>query len=172
MIYIDTETTGLSAKDDVLEYSLIGDNGVILLAGRCRPKNKATWPQAQKIHGIAPRDVTNMPYFEEVLPLIYQVCEHQDIVIYNAAYDMQYLGDLDAHAASIKCCMNRYAEHIGEWDDYHNNFKWHKLIRAAEVAGYEWPNDMQAHSAIGDTMATRAVWQYLDDNEGEGVYIV
>ena len=53
--------------------------------------------------------------------------------------------------------MLPFAEIYGEWNDYHQSYKWQKLTTAARYVGYEWP--AVSHRAIEDCKATRAVWQ-------------
>ena len=168
MRIFDTETTGLGADADVLEYGLIDENGVIIMSGRCSPARHKSWPEAQKIHGIEPGMVAGLPLWSDIYPLLAKACKGHEVIIYNAAYDMQYCPGLEELAGSIKCCMNRYAEWNNEWDDYHDAYKWHKLVRAAKVAGYEWPETMAAHNATGDALATLAVWKFLDEQGDKG----
>lgn len=164
MLFFDTETTGLGPDADVIEFALIDLAGNVLFAGRCSPVNAAEWPDAQQVNGIAPEEVAGLPTWPEVYPLFLQHCRGEDIVIYNAKYDLQYCPGL-VDVAQVHCCMNRFAAWFGEWDYKHDCPKWQRLAKAAEVADYTWP--IQAHSAIGDTLATRHVWMFLDQQRAE-----
>jgi DNA polymerase-3 subunit epsilon len=62
MLYLDLETTGLHAPlDEIVEIAIIDDNGAVLLNTRVRPVRQTEWPEAQRIHGISPRDVAWAP---------------------------------------------------------------------------------------------------------------
>lgn len=60
-----------------------------------------------------------------------------------------------------ECAMLAYAEYRGVWNDYHGNYKWHKLSDAAERVGYTLPSGMKAHSALADCLMTLAVCRKL-----------
>jgi hypothetical protein len=44
-------------------------------------------------------------------------------------------------ARRLACAMSNYASFVGEWNDYHGNYKWQRLPGGD-------------HSAIGDCLAT------------------
>ena len=57
-------------------------------------------------------------------------------------------------------CMLRFAPVYGEWNQYHGNYKWKSLSTAANYVGYKWKGDV--HRALADTLACRAVWNYME----------
>ncbi len=160
-VYLDTETTGLDpGYDELLEIAIIGDSGEVLLNTLIRPSlNNPIWPEAEAIHGIAPEMVADAPAFSEIAPQVEAAVKGQDVVIYNAGFDTGFLGSLLSSANSIKCCMEAWAEHVGEWSDYHASYRWQKLTEAAHAVHFEWPGE--AHRALADSLACRAVWRYL-----------
>lgn len=161
-VYLDTETTGLySDHDEVLEIAIIGDSGEVLLHTLIKPINNASWPEAEAIHGITPEMVQDAPELSEIAPQIEAAVKGQEIIIYNAGFDTGFLGSLLSSANSIKCCMEAWAEHVGDWSDYHGSYTWQKLTEAAHAVHFEWPGE--AHRALADSLACRAVWQYLVD---------
>lgn len=176
IIYLDTETTGLNqSTSDVLEISIIDDNGAILLDTLCSPTKNTTWHEAQCIHGITPEVCAGKPTLVQLIPRILEIFAAADeIIIYNAAYDYPFLinaaqGDCEAYDKlrsydlKCKCAMLEYARHIGEWNDYRNDYRWHKLTAAAAHVGHKWEG--QAHRALADTQATRSVWHWLQTNK-------
>ncbi len=62
--------------------------------------------------------------------------------------------------ATWHCAMLQYAEYAGDWDDWHGNYRWHKLEAACRRSGIPDP-DAPAHSALGDCLRTLALVQYL-----------
>ena len=159
-IYVDTETTGLSNTDEIVEIAIVDDTQV-LLNTLVRPRQHEDWIEAQGIHGISPDMVKEAPTYDEIRATVASLFKGQDVVIYNADYDRQYLHQELKDAHSVKCCMLAYTEKYGEWNDWHQSYTWVKLIHAAKQALHQWTGD--AHRALSDTLATRTVWKYLTD---------
>ena len=59
--------------------------------------------------------------------------------------------------------MLDFAEHYGEWNHRHGNYKWQNLNKASRYVLHQWEGE--AHRALADTQATRAVWHYLTKPE-------
>lgn len=164
-IYLDTETTGLNPdSDEMLEIAIVDDSGNILLNTLLKPSANSTWPEAEAIHGITPEMVIDAPALSEIASTIEEIVNGQDVIIYNADYDSGFLGTLLSKAKSIKCCMIAWAEHCGEWSEERGCYRWKKLIDAASSVHFEWPGE--AHRALADSLACRAVWQHLKAQEG------
>jgi DNA polymerase III epsilon subunit-like protein len=159
-VYLDLETTGLyPPTDEIVEIGILAGDGSVLLDTRVRPVRNASWPAAEDIHGISPDDVRQAPTLEELSETIAALVRGKTVVIYNAQFDSRFLPRELAGAAAIRCCMLAFAEHDGEWSEWHGNYRWQKLSTAAASVRFAWPG--QAHRAINDCMATRAVWRYL-----------
>ncbi|WP_158007025.1 3'-5' exonuclease [Piscirickettsia litoralis] len=158
-IFLDTETTGLTSDDEIVEIAIIDDSGQTLLNTLVKPVKNTTWPQAQRIHKISPDMVVDAPTLDDLSADIKGIVSGQELVIYNAGFDTKFLKGLLDDAESIQCCMLAWAQYAGEWNDYYNSYKWHKLIVAAAAINYQWSGT--AHRALADTLACRAVWDYL-----------
>ena len=173
-IFIDTETTGLSHEhDEVLEISIINQDGDILLDTLVKPVKKATWPEAQAIHGISPESIAivNPPTLIELAPTIASILnEHDSAVVYNLDYDRPFIlnaihsDDQDLKAGiDWQCAMLEFANIYGEWDHRRDQYKWQKLTVAADHVGHEWQG--QAHRALADCQATLSVWKWTQSTE-------
>lgn len=165
-VYFDTETTGLSALrgDEIVELAIIDDEGQTLLETFVRPLKKASWPEAEKIHGISPEMVKDAPTLQELVPLLIEHFSERSVVIYNAGYDMAFMPPAVRDApASVDCAMQRFAEHYGDFSEYHQTFTWQPLARAARYVHHQWHST--AHRALSDAHAARAVWRYLRDDD-------
>ncbi len=148
-VYLDTETTGLSAEDEIVELTIIDDNEEVLINTLMKPVNHTYWPGAERVHGISPIDVRHAPTQKQITDKIRDVVRDTRVVIYNAPYDSQYLPELE-EAAEVRCAMREFAD----W----NKSKWLNLTNATKIVGYEWEG---AHRALADTKALRAVWNFL-----------
>ena len=78
------------------------------------------------------------PTWAELATRIQAAVQDRQVVIYNAAFDCRFLGDLLAPAARIHCCMLAWADHVGEWSPYWGGYRWHKLVEAAAEVGFDW----------------------------------
>lgn len=162
-IYLDTETTGLNKNgtDEIIEISMIDEKGNILLDTLVQPIKNIKWEIAESFHEISPEIVKDAPTFEKLSMLISHIAECNDVIIYNANFDAQFLKEELKSAKSIKCCMLRFSEFYGEPGRY-GDYKWQKLEKAARIAGHEWTG--KAHRSLADAKATKTVWEYLDSN--------
>lgn len=159
-LYIDTETTGLKpTTSHVVEIAIVDDTGKTVMDTLVNPGSPIP-PDATKIHGITDADVASSPMLAELLPTILKLVNGEQVVIYNAAYDTQFLPGLTTSAAFVQCAMNR-AQKAMRMD------RWPKLTAAAEWSGYQWQGN--AHRALADSLAARHVWLHMDERDGPGM---
>jgi len=149
------------SSDELLEIAIIDDIGAVVLDTLIKPVRHTSWPEAESIHGITPEMVANAPVLTEVAHKIEEAVTGKDVIIYNANFDAGFLGSLLSSANSVQCCMEAWAEHVGEWSEYHGNYRYQTLDNAAHSVHFEWPGE--SHRAMPDAFACRAVWQYLVD---------
>jgi len=124
--------------------------------------------EATRIHGISDTVLQRSPKWTEVRQQVMEIVRGKNLVVYNAVYDRKMMHKSD-EACGIPhfdwrglckwyCAMESYAEYRGEWNDYHGNWRWHKLSIAAAQQGVLIEN---AHSAMGDCAMTLAVIQKM-----------
>ena len=152
-VYLDTETTGLHESDEIVELTIIDDNGEPLINTLVKPVNHTYWPGAERVHGISPIDVRHAPTQKQISGKIRDVVRDTRVVIYNAPYDSQYLPELE-EAGEVRCAMREFADF--------NKSKWINLTNATKIVGYEWEG---AHRALADTKALRAVWKFIQTKD-------
>lgn len=170
VICLDCETTGLSpVEDEILTLSIVDWSGKTLLDGKYKPGHKTEWPEAARINGIWPDDVKDCPSFfddhEKIREIVWTADE---IIAYNAGFDLNFLSYNDVEPQSwtkVTDTMLEYARYIGEWDDYHDGWKWHKLTDAAAHIGYEWTG--KAHGSLADARACLAVQKWVEQQRRE-----
>lgn len=162
--YLDTETTGLYRKEgaEIVEIALLRDDGEVVINSLVKPK-KPIPKNATAIHGITDDMVADAPFFADIRKQVYKILRGQEVVIYNAEYDLQWLPRLYS-LSNVSCCMLEYAYYYGEYDEYHQSYRWQKLTQAALQIGYVLPPELQPHRALADCYMTRAVWQYMQNN--------
>lgn len=166
-LILDTETTGLNAGvDEALQVSIINDKKEILLSTYIKPKYRKTWPEAMKVNGITPEMVADAPVYDfGMQDMINDIVEDQDVIIYNAAFDLNYI---DLHnAKGIYCAMNVFSTGvIKEWNDKYDNYKWQRLSTAFNHFKDQLTLEDKilldnAHDSLSDSFMTLYVWQKL-----------
>ncbi len=161
-VILDTETTGLH-DGEIIEIAIIDHNGETLMDQRIKPYDGIP-QESSNVHGIYLKDVENCPHFEDVVVQIKGHLAGKDVIVYNATYDRKMLHRSSEHAGIQRtnwksfsnwiCAMNAFSPIYGEWNDYHQNYKWQKLTIAAAYYNVEVQN---AHSALGDCLMTYGV---------------
>jgi DNA polymerase-3 subunit epsilon len=150
-VILDTETTGTSPYDEIVQIAIVSSDGKVLCDSLVRP-TRTIPPEATAIHGISDADVRDAPSFPEVYGRVQEILSGKRIIIYNAQFDLRLIHqtlskhnllpyDLDSDQA--ECAMLVYSAWVGErWLD--GGYKWQKLENAD-------------HSAVGDCLATLAL---------------
>ena len=150
-VLLDTETTGISARDEIVQIAVVAPDGGVLLDSLVRPTRPIP-PESTLIHGITDAEVEGAPPFPEVFDRLREIVAGRRIVIYNASFDMRLIRQtLARHGRDftgieeeqVECAMLQYSAWVGElWPG--GGYKWQKL-RGGD------------HTALGDCRATLAV---------------
>ncbi|MGK0290648.1 MAG: DNA polymerase III epsilon subunit-like protein [bacterium] len=159
-VYLDLETTGLDEDDEILECSIVGEEGEDLFHSYFKPIHHKSWKPAQRVNHISPKMVEDAPSLRENLNEIIRVIKGKHVVIYNSGFDCRYL-PIYEHAKEISCCMVTFANWYA--DKYYTRSTWRKLTFAASHIKYEWRGS--AHSAKSDALACQAVWKFLQSDD-------
>jgi DNA polymerase III epsilon subunit-like protein len=195
----DTETTGLEDDAKIVSIGIVdGISGATLVDTLINPGVPIPW-EATDIHKITDEMVRDAPSFPDVFPAIRRALLNRRWVIYNSEYDTARLryecdrygllhpsaapllrewgwrtADFLYEARDVWCAMHLYAWHYGAWSDYHGNYKWQKLVNAADDLNIPNPN---AHNALADALTVRALIHKLalsedrnDISEREGYH--
>lgn len=155
-LFLDTETTGLDEKAEIVEISIIDEAENIVFSSLVRPKGEIP-EQAIAVHGITNEMVQAVPAWEMLHPIVSNMLVGQRVIIYNAGFDVQML-EQTAESYGLQnpefepvCAMLWYADFWGEWDDYRGSYSWQSLSNAAAQQGIEFEG---AHRAVNDCIAT------------------
>jgi hypothetical protein len=92
-LFVDTETTGLSRSDQVIEIAIAAPVQQLgrwrlepVLVQRMRPSVRID-PGASMVHGIYERHLRDSPAFEELAPRIREVMHGRHLLAWNAPFD-------------------------------------------------------------------------------------
>jgi DNA polymerase III epsilon subunit-like protein/transposase-like protein len=157
-IYLDTETTGVTLKDQIVEIAIVNDAGETLLNSLVH----ATCPvhkDANKLHGLTLRKVAKSPSLKDLEDAIIDIVRGKHIVTYNLEFDLRFLTPKIKNAVQYaSCCMRAYAEYRSELTEY-DTYMWFSLNEASVHLNYDWEGN--CHRALPDALACRAVWQKI-----------
>ncbi len=157
-VYLDTETTGLSADAEVIDIAVVAGDGRVLLDTLVRPSQLIP-PEASRVNGIHDEDVAFAPHWRDVHAALEPLLEGRRVVVYNAAFDRRMLSqtcarhDLCIPGAIWDCAMLKYARFHGELNASRRGYRWHRLDYAVLSFGAK-PG---GHRAMGDALACRHV---------------
>lgn len=173
MVIVDIETTGFSSVDDeILQVSIIDGNNEVLFDEYIKPIHTERWDEAEAVNGISPAMVENEKPFEFYRDKINAIIKSADLVLgYNVGFDLGFLyenGIEKVDDDKIIDVMLMFAEYYGDWNEYHCNYIWKKLILASEHFNYSWEEN--AHNSLGDVKATLFVYNELLKLQNEKVF--
>jgi DNA polymerase-3 subunit epsilon len=154
---IDTETTGLTNFDEIIELGIIDNNGKIVFDNRFNPIKQVSLG-AYNTHCISEDILKDCKDFRLYYDEIKDILENKNIVGYSAYFDIDMIKNTcinrnleNINYKKIYDVMRNYAKYNQEWNDYWNNWKWQNLIMACCQQGITVKD---SHSAIGDCKLT------------------
>jgi len=169
-LVLDTETTGLT-RGEICQIAIINSNGETLLDTLVKTKEPIP-DDATRIHGITDGMVKDAPSWLDIIPVVKQILNGRLLVVYNAVYDRKMMHQSsERHGlekiewkeiATWLCAMEAFAEYYGDWNSYHQSYRWQKLSNAAFYCDVEVEN---AHNALGDCLMTLGVVRAMLEGE-------
>jgi DNA polymerase-3 subunit epsilon len=158
-LILDTETTGLSSWDRIVEIAVIDETGGVLLNTLINPKIYIP-VGVSAIHGITDEMVRDKPSFQDILPELEAILTGKPVAIYNVAFDKRFLArsGLKVDDYEFQCAMLMYAKFRGVWSNYYKNWRRQSLRRACHYCSIQ-SNNM--HRAASDCEATRQIINYM-----------
>jgi DNA polymerase III subunit epsilon len=167
-VVLDTETTGIK-HPHICQIAIVRGDGQILLDTLVKPVIPIP-SDVTAIHGISDFDVIDAQSWQTVQPSVLGILCQYPCVTYNATYDRHAMHTSDEannlrhtdyknlHTIPMACAMLAFAEFYADWDNYHGGYRWQKLEKASVIVNHKHIN---AHTALGDALATLAVIKYL-----------
>ncbi|HFJ9318690.1 TPA: exonuclease domain-containing protein [Bacillus tropicus] len=154
-VILDTETTGLTLRDQIIEISVIDLAGKILLNSLVKPTIIIP-AEATSIHGITNEMVHGAPSWTTIYKELLEVTVGKTILIYNAEFDLGMIentciaNNVEFKDFKSTCVMKMYA-------DYADSKKWISLSDATELT--------IKHRAASDCFAVLELLQQLKNNQ-------
>ncbi|KAB0640663.1 3'-5' exonuclease [Burkholderia stagnalis] len=167
-IILDTETTGLDETAEIVEISVINDQGEVLLDTLIKP-SKLIPRDAIAIHGITNEMVAEAPTYDQVHGELIALLEQHTCYIYNSSYDTRLIRQtadiyglpFDRSKYSFSCVMEDYAYQFNEGFWERLIFAYHHAISVTKSERMT----LKAHRALADCYMTLEVIKFMDQEE-------
>lgn len=154
-LILDTETTGLDDKAEIVEIAITDARGTFEFSSFVKPS--ALIPEAASaVHGIYDHDVEHAPNWRDLQPIIAAIIGARRVLAFNAAYDSRLMDQSTRTSGALPlipnglqwgCLMEAYMAFTGR-------DRWNKLSVAAQEIGYSADG---AHRALADCKMARAI---------------
>lgn len=158
IVYLDTETTGIDGRSEIVEIAVIDGGGHTLLDTLVRPDGSIPY-EVIRIHGIDDEMVAGAPRWPDVYPALLDLLRERVVIVYNADFDHRLVNQMNRRsgfpprADRWHCAMKQYAGFATEWHARYGNYRWHKL----GVALARFGHSTSGHRAHADALACRLV---------------
>jgi DNA polymerase-3 subunit epsilon len=164
-LFLDTETTGLGARDEIVEICVLDSGGEVLMNQLVKPKRRIP-RDATQVHGITEAHVAEAPSWSQVYPQVEELLGGRLVAAYNADFDRRMLVQTNLnHRVGLLprevqwfCIMKAYAKFHGQWDSSRRSYRWQSLEQAGRQCGLRLPN---SHRAQADTFLAKAVFDHM-----------
>jgi len=163
-VVLDTETTDLPRNGgEVIQLGIIDCQGNSLYSGLIKPRDAISLA-AQRVHHITNQMVKSAPSLSQEFDKIKAIIGDALILAYNSDFDRDIMANSCRKAGvDVLPCfwddvMIPASWYRGEWDNYHENFRWPKLVDI--VQALDIPVE-SAHDATGDARMTLALIQRM-----------
>jgi DNA polymerase III subunit epsilon len=167
-IFLDTETTGVTRSDEIIEISIIDGDGNLAFESLVRPSQPIP-AEAMAVHGISNEAVKTAPTWPAIWPTLRTHLVGRLICAYNAEFDMRLMQQSHGRyrlpwKETFKSfdIMQLYSQFKGEWDSVRRSYRYHSLDKAGKECAISIPN---AHRAATDALLARALLHYIADAE-------
>lgn len=161
-VFLDTETTGLGANDQVVQVAVVDENLKTLYSSYVSHEKTPMNPSAQRVHNIPTSVLASAPRWPQVWKDLRNVLDNAtEIVAYNAEFDLDKLTQTAALydqmfppdiAAKFRCAMGTTRKHLGPPPNarYPNqNWSLRNALAHLQIDTANCP----AHDAVGDAYA-------------------
>jgi DNA polymerase-3 subunit epsilon len=168
------ETTGLDDQAEIVEISIIDQQGQVVLDTLVKPQ-KPIPDYATATHGITNDMVATAPSWTEIHDEVYRIIGSKPLVIYNADDNMRLMAQTAAQyglqpvvaKAEVHCAMLTYAEFNGDWNEYKGAYRCQRLTNAAQQRGVVIEGT--AHRALADVKMTLGVIKAMAQQQAGSV---
>ncbi|ENV3697422.1 exonuclease domain-containing protein [Vibrio cholerae] len=160
-VVLDTETTGFSKNDQVIDIAIVDLFGNVLFSSKIKP-TVAINPMARRVHRIRDNELKDAPSWADISQEVMRLLKDRKIIIFNAAFDSRMIKQTaDAFNEKVEwwnrentiCAMELSAQ---AFPHLNKKFSLEAAIQAAGIV-----RKGKAHSAISDAIATAELFRAI-----------
>ena len=163
ILVIDTETTGLESHDEIIQFTALRGDGVILYNSYHKPERLSAWPEAEAINGISPDNVVQCLPFRSARATVEKLFSASRMVIgYNLPFDLRMIrqGGVELPMAlEYLDIMDPFARLYWKASGLVEKSSWVSLSIAADY--YHYAPSGNYHDSLEDCRATLYVFQCM-----------
>jgi DNA polymerase-3 subunit epsilon len=161
-IFVDTETTGLGQRAEIIEISLVDYDGSLLFDSLVRPRISIP-PDVIRVHGIDNEMVKGAPAWHQVWQQVEPLLRERYTGIYNVEFDVRMMKQShQTHGLIWRTPNIRFFDIMKLYADFYGAYRWQRLEDAGRQCRIALQN---THRARDDALLARAVLEYMANYE-------
>lgn len=151
--WLDTETTGLSSSDEIIELSICTHDKRVVFDSIINSKVDCS-VQARSVHGITDDQVANGMPIESAKAALFELLEGKTIISFNVDFDCRMLFQTFGITTKKRFCVMKWSQSVLDYE------RWPRLGKVCERLNIKQP---EAHRSLADTITTIDVFNKLVD---------
>ncbi|MEJ2601029.1 MAG: 3'-5' exonuclease [Anaerolineales bacterium] len=161
-VFIDTETTGLNQRAEIVEISIVDYDGKTLFDNLVHPRSPIP-PDVIRLHGIDNDMVKDAPGWDQVWPQVESILRERYTGIYNLEFDVRMMKQSHLrHGLAWRPPNIRFFDIMKLYSDFYGAYRWQRLEDAGRQCGIPL---MNTHRAKDDALLARAVLEYMANSQ-------
>lgn len=151
--WLDTETTGLSSCDEIIELSICTHDKRVVFDSIISSKVSCS-AKARAIHSITDEQIANGLSIESAKATLTELLEGKTLISFNVDFDCRMLLQTFEITAKKRFCVMRWSQSVLDYE------RWPRLENVCERLNIKQP---EAHRSLVDTITTIDVFNKLVD---------
>lgn len=151
--WLDTETTGLSSSDEIIELSICTHDKRVVFDSIISSRVNCS-AKARAVHSITDEQIANGLSIESAKAALTELLEGKTIVSFNVDFDCQMLFQTFGIKVKKRFCVMKWSQSVLDYE------RWPRLEKVCKRLNIKQP---EAHRSLADTITTIDVFNKLVD---------
>ena len=157
-VFVDTETTGLNQRAEIVEISIVDYDGSLLYDSLVQPRSLIP-ADVIRLHGIDNDMVKDAPGWEQVWEQVESLLQGRYTGVYNLEFDVRMMKQSHLkHGLMWRTPDIRFFDIMKLYADFYGAYRWQRLEDAGRQCKIPLLN---THRAKDDALLTRAVLEHM-----------